>query len=187
MALESVTAEGGLEPAADAEARFSEWVREHAEPVRRFLARMLNSEADAEDVAQEVFCEMYRRRRGIRPEGNPRAYIFAAARRKAISLMRWRRVRRILHPLGEGHAEIPSEAAGARELEDRRRAERLVNDALAQLSEPKRAVIALRFFENLPYREIAEILGKPEATVRSKACRAERELRALLSKHGDLW
>ena len=57
--------------------------------------------------------------------------------------------------------------------------------ALARLKPEKRAVLILRFFEEMNYNEIAEIMSRPVATVRSLAFRAERELRRRLQQEPE--
>lgn len=156
-------------------------VSECSTPVYRFLYRMVGSAEDARDLTQEVFYQAYRNRAAIKRDISPLPYLFTIARRKAISLLRWRTVRRMVNPLTEAHeASVPSEHGDPRQAAGEARLEQALQKALNGLKPDKRAVIALRYFEDRSYSEIAAIMKKPEGTVKTLAFRAERELRSRL-------
>ncbi|MEW6235908.1 MAG: RNA polymerase sigma factor [Candidatus Omnitrophota bacterium] len=147
-----------------------------------FLKRMVYSAEDAEDLTQETFCEAHKNRRKLRTDVSPLPYLFTIARRKAISLIRWRKVRRIVLPLMDEHeAAEPDAGETPRDRMHEKRKEEIVEKILATLKPAKRGVLILRYFEGLSYREISSVIGKPEATVKSIAYRAEEELRSKLS------
>ena len=62
----------------------------------------------------------------------------------------------------------------------RREQGQLVRDAIGQLSESYRSVVILRHYENLKFREIAEVLGIPEGTVKSRMAEALTQLHRIL-------
>ena len=172
--------------AAGDERAFTQLVHQYSGPVFRFLQRMLNSKADAEDLTQEAFCEIYKHRGTLRVDVEIAPYLFTIAKRKAISFLRWRKVRSILSPLREVHEQtLAGRGEHARERLQQNRREALVEAALARLKPEKRAVLILRFFEEMNYNEIAEIMSRPVATVRSLAFRAERELRRRLQQEPE--
>jgi len=91
-------------------------------------------------------------------------------------------VRRIVLPLSdEQESEEPDAGNTPREQMREKQKEEIVEKVLATLKPAKRGVLILRYFEGLSYREIASVIGKPEATIKSIAYRAEEELRSKLS------
>lgn len=162
-------------------------VQEYMPMVYRFLLRMLHSHEDAEDLTQETFYEVYNRRSTLRAGAEITPYLFTIARRKAISRYRWRTVRKVLTPLNPVHEEtLPGDADCPRQQTEKNHREAAVMKALQGLKEEKRTVVILRFFEELTYAQIAEVLNKPEGTVKSIAFRAERELRERLESMLDV-
>ncbi len=172
--------------AAGDEQAFAQFVSLHTAPVYRFLRRMVNSSEDAEDLTQETFYAVYKHRHTLRPDAEALPYLYTIARRKAVSLFRWRSVRQILMPLADTHANLPADTESPVHALQQSREEEVVNKALAALPSTQRAALILRFFENLTYPEIAEVLNKPEGTVKSLVFRGEKELRRRLSGMGYL-
>ncbi|MDP8242621.1 MAG: RNA polymerase sigma factor [Candidatus Hinthialibacter antarcticus] len=163
---------------------FAELVKLYSTPVYRFLFRMLGSQQDAEDLTQDVFYEIHRNRAKIRRDVGPLPYLFTIARRKAISKFRWRTVRKVLNPLSpQGEQMIAGTEATPRDNACAKGIDQAVQRALGGLKPDKRAVIILRYFEERTYKDIADIMNKPEGTVKTLAFRAERELRDRLNAH----
>lgn len=124
----------------------------------------------AEDLLQDALVKLALRWPKV-SAGNPEAFLRTVLYRDAVS--HWRSRRR------EVIADPPPRAAGR----DDRVEDRLVfAAALDRLTRKQRAVLVLRFYEDLPDREIAEALGCREATVRSNASRALATLRTRLSE-----
>lgn len=167
---------------------YARLVQVYLPPVYRFLRRLLNSSEDAEDLAQETFLELYKHRLELRRDAHVLPYLFTIARRKAISLMRWRKVRRFLRPISSYQEEDLTKVEHTpRDHTHDKGMEEHLNRALGQLKPEKRSVLILRFFEGLSYQEIAEVMQKPENTVKSIAFRAEQELRAKLDPVAEGW
>jgi RNA polymerase sigma-70 factor (ECF subfamily) len=167
---------------------YAQLVTRYSPPTYRFLYRMLGSMEDAEDVTQDTFFELHKNREKLRTDVDILPYLFTIARRKAITLLRWKTVRRKLSPLGEEHENtVASSAILPRDQFHDRKVEELVNQAIGKLKPAKRAVVILRFFEGLSYQDIAHVMNKPEGTVKSLAFRAEKELRRRLAAIEQLW
>src|SRR5690606_10151216 len=84
--------------AAGDERAYGLLVQQFSAPVYRFLYRMLNQSEDAQDLTQDTFYELYRNRAKLRADVHILPYLFTIAQRKAISLLRWRRVRQMVLP-----------------------------------------------------------------------------------------
>ena len=183
----------GAEPlrASDAEARLhihrddaaALEVLFHAEYdcICRFIERYVRTSAVAEELAQEIFLKVWRRREMLPPAAVTRAYLFAAARNAAVQHVRhervdlqWRDARAAgdtAEPGGDAaDAELAASELGAA-------AER----AIASLPERCRTVFTLSRHQGLRYSEIAEALGISVGTVEIHMNRAFRALRTKLA------
>jgi RNA polymerase sigma-70 factor, ECF subfamily len=134
--------------------------------------------ADVEDVLQESFLAVWRGARGYRPEGAAGGWLWGIARRQAAQWLR-RRGRALslvqaLEQAGPPVAEDPAQTAITRaELAD-------AVEALGPPGVPERDVWRLVYVEDRPVAEVAALMGVPPGTVKSRAHRARRLLRAAL-------
>lgn len=174
--------------AAGDEHAFALLVQHYSTPVFRFLFRMINQAEDAEDLTQDTFHELYKHHKSIRTECDIAPYIFTIAKRKAISHLRWRIVRRMVSPMASEHEQIIEDPTqSVRDHHHQNQMEEAVQRAIHTLKPEKRAAVILRFFERMPYKEIARIMNKKENTVKSIVCRAEKDLRHILAPLEEDW
>lgn len=149
-----------------------ELVNRHAPAVYRLAYARTGSREDAEDVMQEVFLRLLRRAPELNGEEHLRAWLLHAAANCANSLYRrpWRR--REL-PLEEGNAETAPPPEQNEALE-----------AVLALPEKYRIPVCLHYCEGYTTAEVAAILGKKEATIRTWLFRARGLLRDMLTEEG---
>jgi len=133
-----------------------------------FLRRHRSAEA-AEDLLHETFLQLMRRVDRCRAARSPQAYLFGIARH--VSAEAWRRAQ----PSGADEDSLLS--AEAPDPEPRVLAAR---EVIAGLPALQREILDLRFQHDLSYAEIAEVLGVPVGTVRSRLHNAVRLLRERL-------
>ena len=140
--------------------------------------RSVLSAPDVEDVLQETFLAVWTGARRYRPESPPAAWIWGIARRQAALFLRRRGPAALLLPVvvpGDGqHASDPAEAALSRAQ---------ITEAVTALGpegSPDRELWQLMYVEDRPVAEVARLMGIPEGTVKSRAHRARRLLRAAL-------
>jgi len=171
---------------ADDPAAFARLVERWQGPIRRLCERMLADRHRAEDAAQETFVRVFSRRKEYQAQGKFSTFLWRVALNLCYDELR--RVRRrgeqpIDASTAENHAPesgfVSSEAAPDDQLVKLERAE-AVQRALRQLPDPYRSVIVLRHYENLKFREIAEVLDIPEGTVKSRMAEALTQLGQLL-------
>lgn len=156
----------------DLEREFEDRMRDSAPLAVRVAFSVLRQRQDAEDVAQEAFARAYRRFGGLRDAIRFRAWIVRTTWRLAID--RWRAERR--RSVREEAARPRPEVANTEEVvEASRRAARLWN-AIDALPEKLRIVIVLSAIEEHGVREVAELLGIPPGTVKSRLFLARRAL-----------
>lgn len=129
----------------------------------------------AEDLAQSTYARAYRHRDRIESADNPEAYL----RRMLVNeFLGWRRrLSSREQPVAELYDDPVADDPNG-QLADRDAAWRL----LAGLPRTQRAVLVLRYYEDLPDAEIAAVLGTAVSTVRSNAARALATLRAGLEE-----
>jgi RNA polymerase sigma-70 factor (sigma-E family) len=144
---------------------FARWARGRQRRLLRAALLMTDDQARAEDLVQDAMTQVAMRWSRLR-DSNPDAYA-----RKVIyhgNISWWRRRRREV--LGGELADLPAPG----EVVERRL---LVRRALAALPPRQRAVVVLRYFEDLTERDTAEVLGVSVGTVKSQTHLALRRLR----------
>ena len=149
----------------------------HAPWLAARLRKALPSQ-DVEDVLQETFLAAWRGARRYRPQGAAGGWLWGIARRQAAALLRRRGPATVILPAviaADGRdAPDPAEAALSRaELA-------AAVTALGPPGGPDREVWRLLYVEDRPVAEVAELMGIPAGTVKSRAHRARRLLRAAL-------
>ena len=151
---------------------FEQIVRDHQQPVWRFLRRMLGDGTAAEDVAQETFLRVYRRLPGFGFESKLSTWIFQVARNAGIDELRAReRQARLIGAV----SPPPRSASGPGEA----RVE--IDQALATLPVDQREALLLVEVLGLRYAEAATVLGAPVGTVKSRVFTARSRLAAWAS------
>jgi RNA polymerase sigma-70 factor, ECF subfamily len=145
------------------------------------LARWLTGDAaDADDVVQEAYLKAYTHFDSCQA-ANPRAWLFAIVRNTCFDWMRKRRSS-MWAPL-EDEIEDTAAAVGTPEAEFFEKLDRkMLRAALERLAPEYREILVLREFEELAYRDIAEIVRVPIGTVMSRLARARKRLREELGK-----
>ncbi len=171
---------------AGQEAAFDELVRRYKDPLINFAYRFLGDEAEADDVVQEVFVRVYRKKNTYRPVARFSTWIYTIA--KNLSKTELRRRRR--HAMFSLTPRDPSGDPWERELPDSRysadlEAERIsdaefIQRALDTLNPKYREVIVLSDIQELTYEEIAEVTGLNIGTVKSRLNRGRTKLQQLL-------
>jgi len=142
--------------------------------------RPLLPAADVEDVLQETFLAAWRGAGGYRPQGTCGGWLWGIARRQAALLLRRR------GPAEQARTALPADLAAGQDTPDPAetvlaRAE--LEGAVAALGpdgSPEREVWRLMYEQDRPVAEVAELLGVPPGTVKSRAHRARRLLRTVL-------
>lgn len=163
--------------AGDGEA-FEKLVRRHLRTAHLVALSVVAEPADADDICQDAFMTALERLDDCRQPDRFLAWLLRIVRNKANSLHRRERVRRAL-PL-EGAAREADRRSNP--MADASRAElraRLLAE-MQGLSEVRRQVLLLHDLEGWRHREIAELLGLPEGTVRAHLSYARREMRERL-------
>jgi RNA polymerase sigma-70 factor, ECF subfamily len=137
--------------------------------------RVVANRSVAEDVVQEVFTALWRNPERFDPErGSLRAYLGMQAHRRAVDAVRSdtrRRAREeyceLMQPRPEGRAWDKMDAVTVAEV---------VRQAIARLPEAQRQAVELAYWSGRPQREVADVLGVPEGTIKSRMRLAQAKL-----------
>jgi RNA polymerase sigma-70 factor (ECF subfamily) len=159
--------------AGDHEA-FAEIVERHEDMVFSLAYHFFNDRARAEEVAQDAFLQLYRNLDTIESEAHLLFWLRQVTTRRCIDLVRRSRLKAVsLEDAPELHAVEKSSDP----LRDRR-----LRKLLDELPDLQRAVVTLRYQEDLDPMEICRIVNLPVNTVKSHLHRALRALRSKLEK-----
>lgn len=167
--------------AGDRDGALVDLYRRHAGALLRLGVRLLGDREGAEELVQETFVRVWRSAGTFDPSRSTvRGWIFMIARRVAIDQHR----RASARPKLTG-ADVPEEiAAPGDDLQERVARDDVVRDALRALPVKHREVLELSFDRDLADGDIAQRLGIPVGTVRSRTFYALRALRGELSERG---
>jgi RNA polymerase sigma-70 factor (ECF subfamily) len=175
-------------------AAFAQLVNRWEGPIRRLCIRMTGDEHRGEDLSQEAFSRVFANRHRFEPTRRFSTWLW----RIALNLC-YEEARKVGRR-GDRTADVTDDNASGPRLamdddggpEGRAvRAERvqLVRQALGRLPESHRAVVVLREYENLKFREIAEVLDIPEGTAKWRMAEAmnqlSEQLKPILAREAD--
>jgi RNA polymerase sigma-70 factor (ECF subfamily) len=175
-------------------AAFAALVRRHQQPLYNFALRQVRVPQVAEDVVQETFVRVVQNAADFKHEARFTTWVYTITRNLCIDQLRKRALRK--HPsldesrgeegdgptLGEQTADprasVEREATGT-ELKER------IARAVDKLPDEQREVFLMREIANLPFKEIAEITGVPENTVKSRMRYALERLQEALAEYEE--
>ncbi|RMD73744.1 MAG: RNA polymerase sigma-70 factor [Bacteroidetes bacterium] len=141
------------------------------------IARLVRDPHTAEDLAQEVFFEIWKKRTQLRIRSGLRAYLSRAARNRALNHLRDRRTS------WDDAEELERTETGdpsAQQTLEGDELQAIVDAAIDALPEKCRVVFVLKRFEHMSHQEIADTLGISTKTVENHMTRALKLLRARL-------
>lgn len=154
----------------DAQAAIARLVADHHQALYRYAFRLSGSEADAEDLTQQVFLVAQEKLSQVREADAVRGWLFTVLRN---CYLKGRR-RRLALPLAELDVDqLPQEAPEKIDTHE-------LQAAIDSLADEFKLVVLMFYFEHCSYREIAERLELPLGTVMSRLARAKQHLRSRL-------
>ena len=172
-------------------AAFAELVDKYKQPVMNFIFRSLRDEAEAEDLAQNVFLQVYKSRSRYKQTAKFSTWLFTIARNLCLNELR-RRSRHPAESLEETHSE--NEDQPLRQFEDKSHVAapdkllhgelaQKIDEALSELPENQRSAILLCRQEDLSYEQIAKILRCSLSATKSLIHRGRETLKEKLKPY----
>jgi len=167
---------------------FEELIERHQSLVTGTVARMLGSNSDVEDIAQQVFIRVWKSARRYVPRAKFTTWLLKITRNLVFNELRRSKRRGHVplqsepgaedhHPLKDERNPAPDASLLEAELQ------REIEEAIVQLPDSQRMALVLRRYEQLSYEQIAEVLDLSVPAVKSVLFRARTELRSRLSKY----
>ncbi len=162
----------GAPDASRADASFVALVEEYSAAVYRLARSVVRDPALADDVTQDTFIAVWKHLEEFRGDGSMRGWVLRIAHNTAVSTLR--RVK----DTATDPSMLPdaSEPITVNRVVEGRVAMEALSDALGELDGLSRAIVVLREVEGLSYDDIAEALGVPIPTVKTRLLRSRRQL-----------
>ncbi|WP_430809377.1 MULTISPECIES: RNA polymerase sigma factor [unclassified Carboxylicivirga] len=170
---------------------FRQIVELHHRMVIHIILSYVNNSHDAEDIAQEVFIEMYRSLKKFRGEASLSTWLYRLAVNKALDFIRQRNRQKrgsgLVSALEKSEMEAlkishHQQSDDAIEETERRN---LLYAAIEQLPERQKNALVLSQIKELKQQEVADIMKTSVSSVESLLVRAKRKLKELLIKHKE--
>lgn len=149
----------------------------YSDAIYRFLRARMSDRFEAADVMQETFLEVWRGAARFEGRSSVTTWMYGIARNKSVDRMR--RSGRLV--VSEPDTTIADEAPDPEALAEAASDAEKLRGCMDGLSVPHRAAIELAFFQDLAYRDIAEIEGVPVGTVKTRILNAKELLKRCLS------
>jgi RNA polymerase sigma-70 factor (ECF subfamily) len=165
------------------EPALAETYQRHGGAVFALSRRLLKRRDLAEDVTQEIFMRLWTRPERFDPDrGSLRTFLLADTHGRSIDLLRSEIARRAREEREARLVPVPEKGPESEVLDNVTDAH--IRNALNVLSDDERAAIALAYFDGYSYRQVAEQLGAPEGTVKSRIRTGMRRLKQELAASG---
>ncbi len=171
-----------LEKLRRAEARrqaFEELVRAYQQPLYRHLRHMLSSHADADDALQNTFLKAWKNLEQFRGDSSIYTWLYRIASNEALGMLR-QSGRRIQLQVESEEESLPASAPGLEADADFILGH--LQAALQTLPPRQRQVFDLRYFEEMPYQEIARITGKSKGALKASYHHAVKKIEHFLEQ-----
>ncbi len=177
----------------DVQGAFEVLVERYQHRLVGVMVHLVGRVEEAEDLTQEVFLRIYRARKGYRPRAKFSTWLFTIANNLALNHLRGKGRGPAMAAGGDG----ASASGESRPLQERvparegtpsaqmRQVElsEVIREALDVLGEDQKMAVLLNKFEDMSYAEIAEVMGRSEAAVKSLLARARTHLRERLEPY----
>jgi RNA polymerase sigma-70 factor (ECF subfamily) len=164
---------------------FNQLVLRYQEKVYWVARRFVNDHDSADDVTQEVFCKAFESLKEFRGESSVFTWLYRITVNIALNTIRRNRAREFfriddLFDTEDTNVQAPDEAV------ERQEDRALIEQAIARLPNKQRSVFVLRYYEELPYEEIAKILKTSVGGLKANYFHAVRKIQEYLRRaHGS--
>jgi RNA polymerase sigma-70 factor (ECF subfamily) len=159
---------------------FAMLVGKYGRVVFNVAYRMTGNQDTAEDITQAVFVKAYENLRRYDPRYKFFSWLYRMAVNESLNYLKQSKRSEELSPSLASDCQGPDESCAERELHDK------LQQAVTELAFDYRVVVVMKHYGNCSYKEMAEILGIPEKTVKSRLFTARHMLRDILAKRGIL-
>lgn len=170
----------GLIAAGDKNAMRTLYAR-HSARVFRFLLRIVDNVATAEDLASETFIDVWRQAGRFEARSKASTWLLGIARHKALSSLRRRRFDRLDD---SAIALVPDPSDDPEADAERQSRATVLRECLRQLPPAQREILDLIYYHEQSIADVARLIGVPENTVKTRAFYARKRLAELMAERG---
>ncbi|MCS6988502.1 MAG: RNA polymerase sigma factor [Chloroherpetonaceae bacterium] len=167
--------------AAQKEKAFAELLRRHREPIYQVCRRLLNSSDDADDVAQTTFLKIFRALPNFQEEAEFSTWAYRIAVNESLNFLKAQKLRAALS-LDALESDVKSDGERPDERIERDETRQAIEDAIAALPEKQRAVFVMRYYDELSYEEIANIVGGSVGGLKANYFHAFKKVQEFLKR-----
>lgn len=154
----------------------------HSVRIFRFLMRLVQNKATAEEFVNEVFMEIWQHAGRYEGRSSPTTWMMAIAHNKAVSGLRKRREATGVDDAAM--AEVPDLDDDPEQTTQKQDKGRIMRTCIARLSPDHREILDLVYYQEMSVGEAADVLGIPENTVKTRMFYARKKLSELLVERG---
>ena len=159
---------------------FNEIVKDYSERVYWHVRRFVNNHEDADDLVQEIFLKIWTALPSFRGEAQLFTWVYRIATNETLNWLRREKVRSALRFTSidaEMERRIDSDP-----FFDGDAADRALSKAVAKLPEKQRQVFILRYYDEMPYEQMSEVLGTSVGALKASYHIAQEKVRAALGR-----
>lgn len=159
---------------------FNQLVKQYSERVYWHVRRFVNSHEDADDLVQEIFLKVWTALPSFRGDSQPYTWIWRIATNETLNWLRREKVRAALRFTSldaEMERRIDNDPYFNGDA-----AQRALSKAVARLPEKQRQVFILRYYDEMPYEEMSQVLGTSTGALKASYHIAQEKIRAALGK-----
>ena len=153
----------------------------HSARVFRFLLRIVDNAAAAEDLVSETFIDAWRHAGRFEARSKASTWLLGIARHKALSSLRQRRFEQLDD---SAFALVPDASDDPEADAEHRSRAAVLRDCLQQLPPAQREILDLIYYHEQSIADVARIIGVPENTAKTRAFYARKRLAELLAERG---
>lgn len=170
--------------AAGDKAAFETLFAAYGERVFRYAHRLISDVSRAEEVTNDVMMEIWKNAGSFEGRSKVSTWILGITRHLALNAVRGKQLETMDIDDAPEIADASQSALSGALGRDRENLKQTLRAALGHLSDDHRDVIELTFFQGCTYQEIADIVGCPENTVKTRMFHARKHLKEILSGLG---
>ncbi len=166
---------------------FEEIFSRYKNRIYNYAYRFLGNEAYTEEIVQELFLKVIKQRDKYEPRAKLSTWLYTIVRNLCFDKLKRRSVRKTISQQAESNfpdfGVISKAGPDQEDLLHHKQLQAILQQAVSRLSPEQREVFLMRTKLTLPFVEIAEVLGVPESTLKSRMCYALKKLREDLELH----
>lgn len=164
---------------------FDKLMTRHQKRVYRIALGMLGDHDEAADITQEAFIRVFRSLKNFKFGSRFGTWLHRITVNLCISHLRQQRLRQHLSLSEVSHLLKSPFGRPARDLDLKDLAQH-IEEAIATLPPKQRAIFVMHYHEEMPHKEIANIMNRSEGAIKSSYCQAVKKLRKRLMDHGKI-